>query len=228
MNQASGNALFLILIAVALLAALSYAITQSGRGGGSADKEAAHLEAARIMTYAAEVRAAVQRLMLLNNAQVQDIHFHNDMFLLFGGNGIELPMGDPEDPSLYVFHPKGGGVTPQVFERFGDGCASCTNSSWRPGHSGFRYRNVMGTDTGDVILQINRLSDDVCRAINAAGGISGIPAATFAEAERHIHGAPPPTGMEAPSGPGLDRLEGAYEFCFLSSVNIFFAVLVAH
>ena len=64
MNNSNGNALFLILIAVALFAALSYAVTQSGRGGGSIDRETAELNAAQIVQYMGAMQSAVQKLQL--------------------------------------------------------------------------------------------------------------------------------------------------------------------
>ena len=65
MNNSRGNALFLILIAVALFAALSYAVTNSGRGGSGVDKEQAEIDAAQIMQFFSQVQTAYTRLELI-------------------------------------------------------------------------------------------------------------------------------------------------------------------
>lgn len=65
MRSSNGNALFLILIAVALFAALSYAITNSGRGGGNVSKEQAEIIAAQIIDHTALMMQTIQRLELI-------------------------------------------------------------------------------------------------------------------------------------------------------------------
>lgn len=63
-NKEEGNALFLVLIAVALFAALSYAITSSGRGSGTVDKETSMVAAGTVVQYPAGLRAAVNRMLI--------------------------------------------------------------------------------------------------------------------------------------------------------------------
>ncbi|MGM0422089.1 MAG: hypothetical protein ACQEQL_03215 [Pseudomonadota bacterium] len=62
--NSKGNALFLILIAVALFAALSYAVTQSGRGGGSTDREQAQIKAAAFIQQVQMMHSTIQRAYL--------------------------------------------------------------------------------------------------------------------------------------------------------------------
>src|SRR5262249_24053751 len=113
-----GNALFLILIAVALFAALAYAVTQSGRGGsGSVDKERAQIAATNLMNNTAGVRAATNRLSITGAMPM----FNTDTFVSNDGT-IALPMGTPADPSNYIFDVQGGGAPAMAFDNDSEAC----------------------------------------------------------------------------------------------------------
>ena len=81
-NQ-KGNVLFLILIAVALFAALSYAVTQSSRSGGDASRETNILNAAQLTQYPTSVRTAVLRLVI-DGYQDTQILFANPTSVIAG------------------------------------------------------------------------------------------------------------------------------------------------
>jgi hypothetical protein len=96
-----GNVLFLILIAVALFAALSYAVTQSSRsGGGDAGNETNLISSAQITQYPSSVRTAIIRMMVSSNVSADQLQFN--------------PPSDYASctsTSRCVFHPSGGGAT---------------------------------------------------------------------------------------------------------------------
>lgn len=111
MNNASGNALFLILIAVALFAALSYAVTNSGRGGGGVDKERLMLDASQMVQYAGTVRNAVQRMVLFG-VDPADLNFfynsNDETAVFFPSGGAITKLDAPANPGLnstpnYIF-----------------------------------------------------------------------------------------------------------------------------
>lgn len=101
--HARGNALFLILIAVALFGALSYAITQSGRGGGNIAREEAMIKQARLENYQAAITAAVMRLTLPGTCTAAQISYETPA-------GANANPSAPSDKSCHIFHPNGGGV----------------------------------------------------------------------------------------------------------------------
>lgn len=94
-SQEKGNALFLVLIAVALFAALSYAITSTGRGSGTIEREAAMVAAGQITQYPALLRSIVTR-MVLSGIPVTSVDFT-------AGSG-----------PAKVFDPAGGGTIRQA------------------------------------------------------------------------------------------------------------------
>ncbi len=93
-----GNVLFLILIAVALFAALSYAVTQSTRsGGGSTDREQSILSGASMTQHPTALRTSVIR-MILAGTDVGQLQFN-----------APSDFGNLTTDEQGVFHPLGGG-----------------------------------------------------------------------------------------------------------------------
>lgn len=102
----SGNVLFYILIAVALLAALSYAVSSSSRGSLSGvDAEKTRLAVSEILEYANVMGNAVTQLKL-RGCKDTEFSFENNITATDYAN-----TGDPTgDQTCHIFHVSGGGV----------------------------------------------------------------------------------------------------------------------
>jgi hypothetical protein len=110
-NQ-QGNILFLILIAVALFAALSYVVTSRNRsGGGNSSKEKAGMLASDFMNYGVQMRTGIQRMMINNGCAAEEINYSHSYF----GTYFDNPNAPP-DESCNIFSPRGGDVPFRLIE----------------------------------------------------------------------------------------------------------------
>ncbi len=98
----SGNVLFLILIAIALFGAISYAISRSGVGSANISKEQNIIYASQIVQYGSNLRTAIKRIKATDTADT-DISFANNVVA-----GYEHATPQPEFNQ--VFSPNGGGA----------------------------------------------------------------------------------------------------------------------
>lgn len=97
----AGNVLFLILIAVALFAALSYAVTQSTRsGGGDANNETNLVNSAQITQYPAGIKTSITRMIVSNGVTAEELEFN-----------APAAFSSLTSNNVGVFHPSGGGAT---------------------------------------------------------------------------------------------------------------------
>lgn len=166
-----GNVLFLILIAVALFAALSYAVTQSTRSGsGDASGETNLINSAQLAQYPAGVRTSVVR-MVIGGISVDQLVFNQP-----------TNFDDVSDLRYAVFHPQGGGA---VFQRapqelLDQGAAGAWIFS-----SHYQVDGIGSTNSGDlganeIIAFLPGVSQNICRRLNREVGITssnadGIP-----------------------------------------------------
>jgi hypothetical protein len=170
-----GSALFLILIAVVLFAALTYAITQSNRGNAvSMSREIADNRAAELIDYAMQIRYAVRKLVLIG-CDVSQINV--------SATGI------PANSRCYVFSPNGGGVAHRVFSNDYLNMATASNNSNWWGSIGMvsfnpnnRVQNMgsdnQGVNSVDLLGMFVSIHPEICKAINRRYAIVNPPGTT--------------------------------------------------
>lgn len=226
-----GNVLFLILIAVALFAALSYAVTQSTRSGaGTSDNETSLINSAQLTQYPAGLRTAVVR-MIIGGTDVNNLEF----------NGPSQ-FSSLTSPAWGVFEPSGGGAT--YSQAPADIMAGGTPGTWV--FNGENQIHLVGSSTGtatpdatsvDVIAFLPGISLSVCQKINSELGLpdgtpnpipteSGIDYATqMTDASQGLcnGGCGATIGLDA----GSVELEGQPFGCFQDgSLYVYYHVLV--
>lgn len=164
-----GNVLFLILIAVALFAALSYAVTSSSRsGGGDVNKESNLVKSSQITQYPASVRTSIIRMIVSSGVSVDELEFNRPS--QFGNclTGFED----------CVFHPSGGNAT--FVPAPADVVTGSTPQAWV--FNGENEINLVGTTTGgdaptsstaDIIAFLPNVQKAICEKINDELGIAG-------------------------------------------------------
>lgn len=191
----AGSVLFIILMAVALFAALAYAVTQSTRsGGGDISKENAKLGASQIVQFSTIVKSEVSRLVLINGVDIEKIDFTRIVKLENGTNATDTRKFTACGTSCFpVFATQGGQIPYRDFFEYGENPrpVSIGDTSHRRGSAYFfvaSLRNV-GTSSSDLVMDIRGIDPRVCEEINRAldiplpitswtytGGWSGFPA----------------------------------------------------
>lgn len=163
-NNESGNVLFLILIAVALFAALTYAATSSSRmGSNSLSDEQAAIVAAELVQQVNVIRLAYQRLRV-GGCLLEEVDLGERPDNATYRRNPLAPSASG-DYSCSLFHPDGGkqiadNVPIEVFE------SENITLDWRHATS-LRVDGVGTADAYELSLIIPGLvRENVCRAFN--------------------------------------------------------------
>ena len=203
----SGNVLFLILIAVALFAALSYAVTSSSRsGGGDANDETNLISSSTITQYPASIRTAIIRMQVSNGVDITDLEFNEPTD--FGNCSTA--------GSNCVFHPAGGGAThvPGSADVMDSGAQvdwvfNAENEINLVGTSSATV-NSPTTATAEIIAFLPGIRQGICQRINDELGITGIPTETGINiTTQHVNADGSGTGLPAFVASGTTATIGA-------------------
>lgn len=168
-NPESGNVLFIILLAIVLIGALTAAIQSSNRSEGSnIDAETLVIRASEVQRYASELERAVTYIMQ-NGKSESDIRFaHPDAPSDYGDLSADT------DPSDQVFHVDGGAANYRAPPGgINDG------SGWEF-YAGTHLPGMGTSSRAELIAVLPNVTQAFCEKINALNGQTGSPADTGA------------------------------------------------
>lgn len=209
----AGNILFLILLAVVLFAALSYAVTQSLRGGGqNASKEKAQTFASQLLQHVSLIENTITRAMLVNNIPEYGFDFAS-------AGTLSTANGTCTSINCTIYSSKGGGVSDFTIPDW-----ASTSSLSNERRADIRLAKVLnvGTAKDEVVIKYQKLTQSVCEAINQMLGIVDVDIASTSEiwgSSNFYTGTMTsiPDNQGAILGDQLAALAGKKAFCFQHS-----------
>lgn len=159
-----GNVLVYILIAVALFAALGFAMSNMMRGGAgeSISREKSQIFASEIISYAQGLKDAINVLRISGTCDDTQLSFEKAPY--DGTDSDYVNPNSPVDFSCHVFHPNGGGVSYiDAIEDVGP------NQGWFFGVN--RVGNLsdtqnLGTSATDLVAILLDIDIQVCDRVN--------------------------------------------------------------
>ena len=167
----SGNVLFLILVAVVLFAALTYAVTQSRWGNNEESVEKNLISKAQITQYPADISTSIVRMMLNHDVTIDQLDFNPP-------TAFDIPNTAYVDPHgkriRAVFHADGGGITwqqaPAVVMDDGQPGQWYYNANFSIPNIG--NTSVMDASGNDLIAFLPGVRQDVCEKIDESVGLA--------------------------------------------------------
>ena len=212
----SGNVLFLILIAVALFAALSYVVAKSSRNGNAdSSNERMAADAAAFIEYTSGLQAHIQRMIVTGGAKFDGLNFGAL------GRGWTQPCNQTK---CSVFRDTGGKyfAAPHLKNEYL--IAPYQNSGQQFGDPAFVRVTNVGTNLAELVYYYQGLTEKMCRTINKGLGLGDIaPVDTLLapgdSAIKYEFSAAagmtePPAGADKEVGDQAPELAGKTAFCF--------------
>ncbi|MBI1300232.1 MAG: hypothetical protein GC137_01105 [Alphaproteobacteria bacterium] len=163
-NNQNGNVLFLILIAIALFASLSFVATSYSRSNEqSGSKETALIASSEIVQFSTALANAVTHLRVSNRCSIRQISFERAPF-----DGSDTDYINPHSPSNYschVFHKDGGRVS---YVPLPDGANDGTEWTFVEAQviGVGADQTACGSDCSDILLMLGGMRESTCEILN--------------------------------------------------------------